>query len=277
VIPIFGAKEYRNMIQVDGFYLYSSGYNIHPLSEMKAADDYQQWVFPLYVALEAVETILNRSIFQIRTSKLAGQKLFGAINGLLGDTSRTEPISTHESYLITSSLTEFEHVLAAELTQMNLWLVVKKRGYDTTDLIEQGWVLFPQDLLQKVPEALTDVASATRCIAFNLPTAAGFHLHRVNESVLHRYYDAVMEGIPRPEGRNMGDYLAKMRENGKGDEKTLSTLKDLKDLHRNPIIHPEDSLENIDEAIALLGSIQAAVVLMLRCIPAPPTTAATGE
>jgi hypothetical protein len=87
---------------------------------------------------------------------------------------------------------------------------------------------------------------------------------------LHRYYDAVMAGVPRPEGRNMGDYIAKMREHKKGDDKVLSALKDLKDLHRNPIIHPEDSLENIDEAIALLGSIQAAVVLMLKAIPEPP-------
>ena len=113
------------------------------------------------------------------------------------------------------------------------------------------------------------VSAATRCVAFNLPTAAGFHLHRLNESVLHRYYDAVTEGAPRPSSRNMGEYLAEMKKRGKGDDKTLSALKDLKDLHRNPLVHPEDSLENIDEALALLGSVHAAVVSMLKAIAMP--------
>jgi hypothetical protein len=47
-------------------------------------------------------------------------------------------------------------------------------------------------------------------------------------------------------------------------------LKDLKDLHRNPLIHPEHTLESVDQAIALLGSIQCVVVYMLKAVPLPP-------
>jgi hypothetical protein len=109
-----------------------------------------------------------------------------------------------------------------------------------------------------------------KCIAFELPTAAGFHLHRANESILHRYYDAVTGGNPRPTGRNIGDYLAKLREYNVGDARLLTALTDLKDMHRNPLIHPDQTLENIDEAIGLLGSIHNAVVYMLKAIPMPP-------
>jgi hypothetical protein len=257
------------MIQIDGFYLYSFGYSIHPLAEIRQEQKLDDWAYPLFTARYAIEEFLQRSVFQIRTSRVAAQKLLKAVTDLVNMYPRDEAITFVEAINITNALSEFEHVLAAEMGMFNLWLVQKKRGYDTTDLIQQGWVLFPEDLILKVPEAVTDVAAGTRCMAFNLATAAGFHLHRMNESVLHRYYDAVTEGAPRPQGRNIGDYLAKLKEFGKGDEKTLSALKDLKDLHRNPLIHPEDSLDNIDEAIALLGSIQAAVVSMLKAIPAP--------
>jgi hypothetical protein len=106
-------------------------------------------------------------------------------------------------------------------------------------------------------------------MAWELPTAAGFHLHRANESVLHCWYDSVSNGQTRPAGRNIGDYLKVVNEQNLGSAKIRSALKDLKDLHRNPLIHPEDSLESVDEAIALLGSIQAVVVSMLKDIAFP--------
>jgi hypothetical protein len=159
---------------------------------------------------------------------------------------------------------------------MNIYLVVKKRGFDTSDLINNGAVLFPPDIVTKVPQALDDLNVATKCIAFELPTAAGFHLHRANESVLHAYYDAVTNHANKPSGRNIADYLKAMKDQNVGDDKVLSALKDLKNLHRNPLIHPEQSLDSTDEAIALLGSIHAAVVFMLKEIPEPmPPSPAT--
>jgi hypothetical protein len=262
-----GFEEVRDMIPIDGFYLYSSGYQIHPLSEMKGNAPFQDWHIPLLIGQGAVETLLEKSIYQLKFSKAVGQKLLDAIKALTLDGDRTNDINMYEAYLVTSALSEFETVLTAELSQLNIFMVVKKRGYDTSDLVHKGWVLFPDEIVTKVPESLPDLGYAARCIAFELPTAAGFHMHRANESVLHHYYDAVTGGAARPTSRNIGDYLTALRT--QGDQKILSALKDLKDLHRNPLIHPEHTLESVDEAIALLGSIQAAVVLMLREIPDP--------
>jgi hypothetical protein len=88
-----------------------------------------------------------------------------------------------EVYALTSAANKFEAVLAAELGVTALYVVTKKSGFDTSDLIGNGEVFFPPDLAAKVPEAVKDVQEATKCIAYELPTAAGFHLHRANESV----------------------------------------------------------------------------------------------
>lgn len=257
------------MIQVDAMYLYGLGHAIHPLTELRGDAPLREWLIPLYVARNAVEGLITNSVYQLRSSYPAGQKLLQAIKALTVDEERTTPINFMEAYEVSSKVSEFEHVLTAELGVTNLYLVQKIRGYDTTDLIQNGHVLFPPELLQKVPEAIPDINQATKCIAWDLPTAAGFHLHRANESVLHRWYDAVSKGAHRPKGRNIGDYLSVMNEKNFGSEKIRSALKDLKDLHRNPLIHPDESLESIDEAIALMGSIHAVVVLMLKDIPTP--------
>lgn len=47
----------------------------------------------------------------------------------------------------------------------------------------------------------------------------------------------------------------------------ISALRDLKDLHRNPLIHPDEVIESSEEAMALLGSILAVVTTMLKDIP----------
>lgn len=258
------------MIAIDGFYLYSLGASIHPLSELKGDAQITDWFLPLLTGQSATETFIDNSVYEPKFSRAAGMSLLAAIKPLISDYNRTSAISIFEAYQVTSALTAFETVLTAELSQINVFMVKKKRGYDTGDLVHRGWVMFPETLATKVPESVVDMQFATRCIAFELPTAAGFHLHRANESILHRYFDAVSNGAKRPEGRNIGDYLARLRENKWGEEKVLSALKDLKDLHRNPLIHPEDSLEDVDEALALLGSIHAAVVLMLKAISEPP-------
>jgi hypothetical protein len=159
--------------------------------------------------------------------------------------------------------------LGSELSLLNLYIVSEKGGFNTTNLIANAYLVFPGDLFPKVPEAIPDIQQATRCLAYELPIACGFHLHRANESVLHRYYDAVTGGKSRPTGRNIGDYLQMLRVHGAGEAKIMAALRDLKDLHRNPLIHPEDSLESVEEAISLLGLVRSVMSSMLKEIPFP--------
>ena len=173
-----------------------------------------------------------------------------------------------EVYAIRKGLDNFEAVLRAELSLLPMYLATPKAGYIVPTLIENGDECFPMETAIKVPEAVPDLKHGARCIAFELPTAAAFHLHRACESVLLRYWDAVSGGARRPRNRNMGSVLGHLEKNGWGDGKVLASLKNLKDFHRNPIIHPDQTIETVDEAIALMNSIHTAVVQMLKQIPA---------
>lgn len=276
------------MERVDGYYLYEMGTKIHPLNDLRAASpnipgtSYFEAFFKLMIAEGALEPLITRSIFRLRTSVIDGQNLLGAIRALKqkveAETQEPKTLEHNDIYWIQQYLSKFETVIAAELRLMPLYVATQKGGYDMPALIENGRVCFPIDLSSKAPEAIIDIEQATRCIAFELPTAAGFHLHRANESVLHRYWDAVTGGAPRPTNRNMGDYLKGLNDSNKGDIRVRSALKDLKDLHRNPLIHPEHSIDTTDQAIALMNSIHTVIVYMLKEIPvvAPPPLPGAG-
>jgi len=90
-----------------------------------------------------------------------------------------------------------------------------------------------------VPEAIPDVKEGARCLAYGLPTAAGFHVFRAVESVLRKYHAHVTEGKAPQNMRNMGVYIKSLETSGKGDPKVIAALKQMKDLHRNPVSHPE--------------------------------------
>jgi len=239
-------SERSAVLRVDGYYLYTIGAQLRPLAQIATVPLSQRDAFfALFVAESALEPLLYRSVFRLRTSLRAGEALLSAIRGLRNKLSEggeakeaNQPLDFNDVFPIIQALATFEIVLNAELALMPLYVVTQKAGYDTSILIENGTACFPDDLAAKVPEAVPDIKAATRCIAFELPTAAGFHLHRANESVLRGYWDAVTNGAPRPKSRNIGDYLGELDKLNKGDDTVKSALRDLKDMHRNPLIHP---------------------------------------
>ena len=64
----------------------------------------------------------------------------------------------------------------------------------------------------------------------------------------------------------MGAILAAMEKNGMGREEIRSALRDIVKLHRNPTIHPEQSLEDVEDAINLYGAIRSVVGFILKDI-----------
>jgi hypothetical protein len=72
----------------------------------------------------------------------------------------------------------------------------------------------------------------------------------------------------------MGDYLNELKTKDLGDEKVRAALKDLKDLHRNPLIHPEHSIDALDEVVSLMSGVHSVIMHMLKEIPATMPTPA---
>ena len=83
---------------------------------------------------------------------------------------------------------------------------------------------------------------AGKSLAFELPTAAGFHIFRATESVLRRYYDHVTSGKVPPKVRSIAIYVRQLRIAKCAEEIILATLEQMAKLHRNPLIHPEVAL-----------------------------------
>src|SRR5690348_4489925 len=104
----------HDMLRVDGFYLYSVGAALHPLSGIQANDPFNHWLYPLYIAQNSLEMFLVNSVYQHQVSGNAGVKLLNAIKGINNDSQRTLAISTLEAYQLRNTLAEFEHVLTAE-------------------------------------------------------------------------------------------------------------------------------------------------------------------
>lgn len=61
--------------------------------------------------------------------------------------------------------------------------------------------------------------------------------------------------------RNWGTYIKNLRKCG-ANEKILTALEQLKDLHRNPIIHPEAQI-GIEEALSFMGITESVISAML--------------
>jgi hypothetical protein len=269
------------VIRVDGYFLYQAACAIHPLvatpNEAKIAD-----VRPkLWSAENWLDALLNRSVYRLRTAWPSGTELLRTVQRLKDlysqpDLDVENLIGFIDHYLLTTQAGNFETVLQAELQWGQLYLVQPKGGFDLSQLMEEGTAIFPNDLEGKVPEAVADAREGARCIAFELPTAAAFHLHRVNEIVLRKYYDTATGGKPHPERRNLTAYIDAMKNYKVGDKTVFAALASLNSLHRNPVIHPEQRLKDVEEAIALHGSVRAAVSYMLTAL-APPALELTAQ
>lgn len=263
------------MLRISSYYFYQVGAAIRPLKELDYKSSNRTARQILYSGKNWLEDVLGQAGLRLKTSNPKGQELLKAVNDLLGQIDAKqdaldEELGFFDAFYIRSIAQEYETQLSAELQFSDLYLVTRKGGFDTTELAERGESIFPSNLPTKVPEAILDARQAARCLAFELPTAAGFHLHRANEAVLHRYYDVVTNGQQRPANRSIGSYIHELNKKNAGDAKVIAGLQSIKDLHRNPLIHPEESLDSVEEAIALHGAIQSVMVHMLKVIPDAP-------
>lgn len=236
----------------------------------------QSW-FYLFQAKNQLEAVFGQSLYSphLRVSRDTGNELYAEINTILGDGKNNDRIlGEFEVWSLKYKRDAFKPVFMSEISTLPSFLVVEKEGFDIALLIEDGKKLFPASLATKAPEALRDAMEVGKAIAFELPTAAGFHIFRVVEAVLKRYWDHVSAKTDRPKLETIGTYAAALQDNKFGDEKVWESLKQLSKLHRNPLIHPEVILD-VGEEIEILGISRSVVGAMLKVMPDVPTTTTT--
>lgn len=267
------------MIRISIPYVYNLHEALSPLANIKQGDTVREHLFSLFTAENLLDQFLNQSLWgsALRVCRQPGNALLASIRHTYSDTpegAQPEPERQVEYWRVVhmqQELSRFKAVMEAEFLTTPSYLVLGRRGYDVATLIESAEAIFPESLSQKLPGIVFDLREAGKCIAFDLGTGAGFHLLRALEIVIKAYWDVVMEGAPLPANRNLGNYIREMEQAGKGQPKVLTSLRQIKDHHRNELMHPEETL-TLDEAIALLGIVQSAMISMLHVIPEPPLT-----
>jgi hypothetical protein len=252
---------------------------MEPLSSLPADARFGDVFTRLWLAQQQLEALLNNSVFtpSLRSSRPFAETLLRSIREQLtaGDMDRI--LSMQDVGLIKIYADEFKLAFLAEMAMLPAYFVTQKGSHDTLTLLDQAHRLFPDDLHAKVPEAMFDVIEAGKALAYETATACGFHVFRAVEAVLRRYYTEVTGGRPHPKVRVIAVYVNAMQQRKCGDEKILSTLKQLSTLHRNPLIHPDVVLTN-NEAISLVGMAHSAITAMLAALPAVlPTTTSPGS
>ena len=263
------------VIRISLPYICKLATDLEPLSTVKGGETIADHYFTLLTAEFSLDALVNNSVFAstLRSSRASAIALLTSIRRLTGDADPSRTLVQYEPISLMGEFQQFKIALLAEIGILPSYFVTQKGGFDTLTLLDWGHLVFPQELQQKVPEAIFDAQEAGKSLAFELPTAAGFHIFRATESVLRRYYDHVTSGKAPPKVRSIAIYVRQLRIAKCAEEIIPATLEQMAKLHRNPLIHPEVALTT-DEAISTLGIARSAITAMLAVLPVlPPTTA----
>jgi hypothetical protein len=176
-----------------------------------------------------------------------------------------EPLSQERAIIIKSVFEMFEPTLSSEFAKLHTYYIPSVGIFPTDALVNQPEKMFSESANLIPDETLIEIKEVGKCLAFSLPTAAGFHLMRSVESMLRHYYEVLSKGASRPARGATGIYFDAILQLPGVDRELHAALKQIKTLYRDPIAHPEVVLTG-PEAISLLGVVQSAISRTLMLI-----------
>ncbi|GAB5463630.1 hypothetical protein [Hoeflea alexandrii] len=150
---------------------------------------------------------------------------------------------------LTREVDAFIAVFTAECRDLEMYSVGQIGIYNMNALVSKGSQRFPPEFQALMPsDALTEFDDAGRCLAFNLPTACGFHSIRGLELCILSYLSKRMPDVKKL--KSWHDYLQQIErlakeldEPKKPSNKIAPMIQRMKDLDRNPLMHPQDNLD----------------------------------
>jgi hypothetical protein len=161
-------------------------------------------------------------------------------------------LSEDEATRLRTIMLDIRKTLFAELQGRVAFVVTDKR-IDVHKLMDNMGSLMAPDIFEALPEiAKYDFIQAGKCIAFEVPTAAAFHLLRGTEAVLRNFYRGIVKR------KRLKDLLWKpmveaLRARRSPPSKALlDNLDNIRANYRNPTQHPEMRY-NIEEVQDLFG------------------------
>lgn len=152
---------------------------------------------------------------------------------------------------ISTKIDAFNSVFEAECRDVDVYSVGQISIYRTSALVTAGAGIIPGDIQSDIStETLEEFNSAGKCLAFDLPTACGFHALRGLELVMDDYL--VSFGVDTGKMKSWNDYIRAAKAliddeklGQKPSPKVAAMLDRMRELDRNPLMHPRDTLDEI--------------------------------
>ncbi len=247
---------------IDPFPIYEIGGALRHLKAICGQEnvDALSQLYALWTARQHLNALLSGEPVPLHYCNAAALDLYGSIlaheNLLMPDPKTSGgpagPIDGYRMRLIIEKIDIFEHQFSAELKKIAVYAVPERGIFNTEGLAEKADNHIHASIRDAIPEfALSEFRAAGRCLAFGLYSASGFHSVRAVESVLKEYY-AMFLGAPKKENMTMGlmaSQLEEARASGASPapkDITVRHIRDITNFDRNPLIHKNINLEEID-------------------------------
>ena len=219
------------------------------------------------------------SSFRLRISIEQAERMgsqLGRVVSLHQEHGADHELTEDDVRIFNAAYFAFEGALSLDLGQAPTFFVTPKGVYDTDSLINKGSSVY-EDLQEHLPqEAIEDTNQAARCLAFTLPTASGFHMARATEAVARNYLlhlGCAEDDINK--SPNWGAYHTLM-EDKEADAVIAHHFDQLRSLHRNPLVHPEVTLD-MTEAQSLWAMCTSLVISMVIKMNPPSSPSEPSE
>ena len=181
-------------------------------------------------------------------------------------TDKSSVLSRQQATELTTICGTLRSTLEAELQTLEAFVVTPKR-FDVDKLLNDVGSLMSPRVFSALPEITQyDFTEAGKCIAFERPTAAAFHLLRGTETVLRHFYLTLIR-TKRVSPLLWGDMVGDLRIRKKTSKHTTlyNNLDNIRHSYRNPTQHP-DAIYDIHESQDLLPLCFEVITRMTKII-----------
>lgn len=255
------------------FYFY--GRELRPLAELKATDKVRDNADTIrkFNSLIIIADWFKINDFCKAYLPSSGKKL-GLIAAsvksnflsLPEGTPMPNEVGDYEATRIREDVQDFEAILSDELGKLPIYCCDDEAiGNLSINKLLKG---ASGGYAEKIREKLTvgcrqEIDEAGKCLVYERSTAAGFHIMRSVELTIRQYLLLVPGFVMPPLNRqSWGEYLKLLKDNGAAREVT-DHLHNIKDNYRNPLMHPEDSLE-MSDAVSLFAIAQSMNEMLVK-------------
>jgi len=246
------------MLKLNVFDFYLLGQAVHPLTELRQdpSEGYLRYF------LTPARCYLGRLLAKEDTLFFSAVQREG--KALLGSIDRAFQLEVDLDG-IRQGARSFETALMKAFLEESggVFAVTQKGLYNTSGLIDHAEAALPERLRAGLPAiVLNDLRQGGRCLAFETPTGAGFHLLRGVEGLIKAYYEK-LAGMPWPYiKRDWWTYTDEIKKLG-APARLTDALTQLRTNYRNPLMHPQDNLDQ-EEALGLFGVVLSLMTLVLQ-------------